>query len=65
MQFGEEIRSIGEHKSRAIYTCTVQASADLQEQHIANFEFLAMPTVDYNTCFRALFFDETADCVQI
>ena len=56
VQFGEEIKSKDETKSRAVYTATVQASANLKEVQVLGFEFGA--DVDYNEVFKCLFLDE-------
>lgn len=52
-------------KSRAIYTCNVQASADLTKQEVMSFDFLPSPNLDYNVAFKALFFDECFEMVPI
>lgn len=60
VQFGEEIASAGEIKSRAIYSFDIQCSEDLKQQELQAFEFMPASEVDYNAAFKCLFFDECA-----
>ena len=65
VQFGEEIKEVGEAKSRAIYSVDVQFDETKKKVQILGFSFAPADNLDYNQAFKALFFDEVADLVAV
>ena len=65
VQFGEEIKTSGEAKKRAIYAVDVQFDESKEQCQILGFSFAPAENLDYNEAFKALFFDEITDLAAI
>ncbi len=65
VNFGDEIKTAGEEKKRAIYSVDIQFDAAKERASILGFSFAPADNLDYSEAFKALFFDEVADLAAI
>ena len=60
IQFGEDVKQVGEQKRRAIYSVDVQFDDKKENINVLGFSFEPAENIDYSEAFKALFFDEVA-----